>query len=163
MLTTTIPDVIDFYLAAWRDLPECQAPVVVFDGMPDSAPDTLVTIGGTSTPVTVGNRTWASLGGPSGIPAQDETYAINCVVSSYVGGGSEAQKTARDNAFTIFEAIEVQVRKDPQCGGLLGTGWTTFSEIEDMTQTSADDPEVDKGRICTVLFTISVFSRRRSE
>jgi hypothetical protein len=168
--TTTVPDAIDYLLNMIAALPECAPPVAVLDGFPGeiSGLDTIVTVGGEMNPTATGTMSWAALGGP--VPARDERYTIDVGVWCWVGGSnnvddleslSDAQKTARDNAFTIVRAIEKAVRNDPTFGGLFGTGWSSVLDTFHVDQTNADtDPT--QGRVCDVHFDVGVYSRRRT-
>lgn len=170
-LTTSIPAVVDALLVLWRALNLVDAtgsPISIFDGYPGpQLPDTFVQVGGIDQLTADGSQDWASLGVTNLIaPARDERYAIDCAVTSYMGGvdagvtgTSDAQKTARDNAFTVLTALETAVRGDPKLGSTLGTGWISFGERVSLSQTTPEDPEAGKGRTATFLFSVDVYHR----
>lgn len=180
--TTSIPNVIDALLTKWRGLAVKVAGVdslIVFDGMPGSyLPDTFACVGGLPGNTVNGAQDWASLGAAyTGTPAsRDEKYTITCYARSYVGGSddaggtgfSDAQKTARDNAFAVVSVLEDAVRTDPVLrnvtsvfpdGQGLKTGWLSFGTRYDVEQTPEDDASAEKGRWANVIFEVAVYKR----
>jgi len=180
ILTTSIPDAIDAAVALVRalNLTVGGDPLEVFDGFPGpNAPDNFVQIGGLEQTATSATQEWMSLGSTNGLaPARDEKYTINCATCCYVGGSdadgtstSDAQKSARDNAFTIVRAIEVGIRENPKLAsatagdglisGGLGTGWVAFGDHIELQQTDAQDPRAGMGRKAVVLWDLAIFKR----
>lgn len=180
ILTTSIPDAIDAVLALIRalNLSVGGDPLEVFDGLPGpQTPDNFVQIGGIEQHTASAVQDWMSLGSTNGLaPARDEKYTIGCGVFCYVGGAdagtsstSDAQKAARDNAFTVVRDIETGLRQNPKLAsatagdglisGGLGTGWVAFGDQIELQQTVREDPEAGKGRRAVVLFGITIFKR----
>lgn len=179
VLTTSIPSVIDAVCALIRglNLTVDNDPVEVFDGLAGpNIPDVYVQVGGIEQTAVTGAQAWHSLGAANGVaPAREERYEINCGVFAYVGGtdasnagASDAQKTARDLAFTIVDAIESALRTNPKLatvtagdgllpGNGLGTGWVEFGGRIDLEETTAADPKADMGRRANVVFNIGIY------
>lgn len=181
---TSIPDALDAILALIRalNLKVENDPVEVFDGLAGpNVPDVFVQVGGIDQTAVDGDQEWHSFGSPAGIaPNRDERYRINCGVFAYVGGAdagessaSDAQKSARDIAFTILAAIERGLREnvklesaDNGADGLivggLNVGWVEFGGHMSLEETTRNDPEAGKGRRAVVLFEVGVFKRLSS-
>lgn len=180
MQTTAYPDVVDALLAKFRGLnlisPTDRQPVVVFDGYSGpSYPNLFVQVGGEPEPTADGKQEWISLGSSNGgVPAsRDELVTIHCYVFSAIGGdddlgqsgASDAQKTARDNAFYVVRAIESALRSDVFLanGGtpvLRYAAWASFAESHFIvTQTSGDDEDAAQFRKCRVDFDVSYRNR----
>ena len=177
---TSVPNVIDALLSKIRALTAvtgAQPPVLVYDGPPGpDEPDLYVTVGGGTEVVSDGRQTVASLGSAATKPASfDENYAISGWVYSFVGGGddagvagvSDAQKTARDNAYTIFEAISTAIQNDPTLaaetsvfpdGNGLASGWINVEDHR-LEQTNPDDDKSAFGRWAFVHWTVRVHKR----
>lgn len=153
-------------------------PVYVFDGDPgQNQPDSYIQVGGTQDPAISGGQVFAGLGAT----VKYEDYVIDCAVSCYVGGNaatgwgstdtatstqaqSDAQLSARTNAYAIFAQIEQAMISDIQLQNVANPVDPTtvlWTEIIPKTtqQTSAADPESDKGRICNIFFDIRVHGR----
>ncbi len=167
MSTSSYPAVIDLLLAKIRALPECAEPVKVFDGIPGPyAPKTFVTIGGQVDPTEEGEVAWAELGARS----TWEIYEVACYVNSWVGGtdntgttAGDAQKTARDNVFTIYNAIQTALLADVnlsvQNGGTPACLFQgTNSLVVHQTPVNANDDGA-KGRVCQINFRVHVKAR----
>jgi hypothetical protein len=181
VLTTSIPHAIDAILALVRalNMKVDNDPIEIFDGLAGpNVPDIFVQIGGVEQVTADGTQQWHSLGSTPGIaPPRDENYQIRCGVFAYIGGAdadvstaSDAQKAARDIAFTVLAAIETGLRTNPKLlsadagadgliDGGLGTGWVEFGGHLQLEETTRDDPEAGKGRRAVVLFEIGVFKR----
>lgn len=172
--TTTMPAVIDGLLKLFRGLTAVTSDttVYVFDGLPaDGQYDKFIQIGGVDPITADGHQDWASLGVASGAPTRDENYVINCYVSCYVGGTdatvsaiSDAQKAARDQAFTLVAAMEAGLRADPVLATTLGTpfaatGWLSWGGRVQLEQTVANDPDDEFGRRAILAIEIGVFAR----
>ena len=181
ILTTSIPDAIDAIVALARalDLTVGGDPLEVFDGWPGpQAPDNFMQVGGIDQTAASGTQEWMSLGSTNGIaPARDENYTIKCGVFCFVGGADadatstsdDAQKTARDNAFTIVRAFETGLRENPKLAsatagdglisGGLGTGWVAFGGQIELQETDPTNPRAGMGREAVVLFEVGIFKR----
>jgi hypothetical protein len=172
--TTTMPAVIDGLLSLFRGLTAVTGDkqVQVFDGLPGpNVPEKFIQIGGVDPITADGTQDWMSLGVASGAPARDENYIINCYVSCYVGGtdattaaSSDAQKVARDNAFTLVAAMEAGLRADPVLATTLGspfaaTGWISWGGRVQLEQTTLDSLDAELGRRAVVSIEIGVFAR----
>jgi len=189
-----VPHVIDALLTKFRALSvtitDAQGQTlpktpIVYDGLPPAGfDDVVICVGGGLDPTADSNQTWASLGQPGavgGAPARDERAIVRCYASSFIGGDdtsaqdnatitdsiSDAQKKARDNAYSIVNAAEVALRSDPQLLGLggaapgvalLGTGWVEFV-AGTLHQTNETDESATQGRYATVEFAVGWFSR----
>ena len=106
---SSIPAAIDYLVATITALPECAAPVIVEDGWPTRSSPKGVGIGvipGDGT--TEDEVTEAQMGAQR----EYEEYDIPCIVWAHVG--EPVAKTARDQAFTIFDAI---LRSEERRGG----------------------------------------------
>jgi hypothetical protein len=147
---TTIDAVIDALLALIAGLPECAAPVFVSDGYPISEPNTIVTVGGTVEPVVEGDHSWAEIGHL----AREEDYLVQVVISAYDGGF--VQKTARDQAFTIFRAIDAALVADPTLGGLVRICASTLLSLK-----QTDIETASRGRFAALTFHVHVKNRIR--
>ena len=152
-VTSSIPAAIDYLVAQTRALPECAAPVGVFDGWPGRA-DTGVVIGITpEDDATENEPVHAQLGAQM----EREVYDIPCIVWAYVGGGEEAMKQARDAAFVILDAIMTKIRADRTLGGALHSGWAQVTGWR--VEQTGDAEEAGSGRTCQIRFGISAENR----
>lgn len=173
-VTTTMPTVIDGLLALFRGLDAVTSDkqAAVFDGLPGpQVPEKFIQVGGVDPITGDGAQDWASLGVASGAPSRDENYTISVYVSCYVGGAgadqsdiADAQKTARDNAFTLVAAMEAGLRADPVLATTLGspfatTGWISWGGRVQLEETTMDSPDADLGRRAVVAIEIGVFAR----
>lgn len=172
--TTTMTTVIDGLLELFRGLSAVTSDkeVEVFDGLPGpTVPPKFIQVGGVDPVTADGTQDWASLGVASGAPARDEHYTINVYVSCYVGGAdatedgsSDAQKVARDNAFTLVAAMEAGLRADPVLATTLGapfasTGWLSWGGRVTLEETTMDSPDAELGRRAVVALEIAVYAR----
>jgi len=148
----------------------------VFDGLPTDEPETYVMVGGSGNPVSTGKQSWASLGASNGgIPAsRDEEYDVELTIVSWVGGSddanapssSDAQRSARQNVFTIAAQIETGLRNDPSIGGTVyssaagdGTGWASWGTDVRLDETNDGDDDAGMGRKAVLTVHIGVFKR----
>ena len=169
MANSSVPAVIDYLLATCRALPIVKvpsAPISVFDGFPGpTIPDEFIAIGGGSTPTIAGPEKWAAIGALK----RDEDYLVEIAIASYAGGSSDsnnpsdysnAQKTARDRAFTIWSAVDGALR-GTLAKVTLGSTVNIAAEITDISveQTDVNDPQALKGRRCTIVFYVHVLNR----
>lgn len=176
--TTAFPDVVDALLLMFRNLnltsPTDGSPVPVFDGFPGPGyPDLFVQVGGAAEPSGDGKQEWISLGSSNGgIPAsRDELMSVHCYVMAKAGGDadipqtgpSDAQKTARDNAFYVVRAIETALRNDVFLanGGtpvLQYAAWASFAESHMIVDQTSSDSDT-RFRVCQVSFDVSYRNR----
>lgn len=176
--TTVYPDVVDALLLMFRTLalasPTDGVPVPVYDGFSGPGyPNLFVQIGGEPEPVGDGRQEWISLGSSNGgVPAsRDEFVSIHCYVYSVIGGdddlaqdgASDAQKTARDNAFFVVRAIEAALRNDVFLanGGtpvLRSAAWASFGESHFVVNQTGPDDDT-RFRACRVDFDVSYRNR----
>lgn len=150
MVTSSIPGGIDWLVTNITALPECAAPVGVFDGWPGRA-DTGVVIGITpEDDETDVEPMHAELGAQK----EWEEYVIPCVLWAYVGGGPEAMKTARDAAFVVFDAIQTLIRTTTgrTLGDNLHSGVAAVRSWR--IKQTGDAEEAGTGRTCTIRFNI---------
>lgn len=154
MATSSIPAAIDHLVTAARGLPAFAAPVVVCDGWPDQRGNTGIVIGVTPDDDTTDDL---NMHAELGAQAQWEEYDIPCLVWSYVGGGQEAMKTARDAAFVLYDALDTYLRQHRSLGDVLKSGTAYISRVA-VAQTG-NAPEAGEGRSCVLSFTIRCKSR----
>ncbi|RAN92658.1 hypothetical protein GAR05_06150 [Micromonospora saelicesensis] len=153
MATSAIPASIDYLVATAESLPECAAPVRVFDGWPDARADVALAIGvtpedsATEDGVTHGNL---------GAQTQWEDFTIPCIIwCRKVGGG--AMKTARDGAFVILNALDTHLRSHRDLGGALRSGTAIATNVV-IRQTDTAE-EAGDGRVCEIHFDVLCRSR----
>lgn len=165
--TASLIDALISMCAALPAVTSANPPVDVFDGFPGpNMPATFIAIGGFSDDVMIsGRETWETIGTRSRI----EEYEVLGYVYSWVGGDdnlgqfspSDAQKTARDQANTLVQAIEAQLLHDPsltaQNNGDPLVTWTLFSATG-LKQPAADDPDIAKGRWAQYDFAVQVYN-----
>lgn len=145
----------------WPTLLGTDNNVEVFDGITGtSVPANYVTLGaGTGIKVEPG-KTWT----PLGAPHYEEAFSVGCEVSCLVGGSnlpgdfgvSDAQRSARSNAFAIFETIRTALRADLRLTNVTdppGILWSSVKITGDVVQTDEEDPEAAAGRACTLPFS----------
>lgn len=120
MATSSIPAAIDYLVAQARLLPECADPVTVHDGYPAGPGERYVAIG--VVPHEDGDTEDDVVHGQLGAQMERETYVIPCEFVAWVGGAEEAAKTARDQAFAMFNAFVTRVRQDRTLGLALHSG-----------------------------------------
>jgi hypothetical protein len=151
-VTSSIPAVIDWLVAHIGALPECAAPVVVSDGWPLKRNATGVEIGVTPEDSQIENQAMpAQLGGQ----LDDEQYDIPITVRGWTGGTS--QKTARDTAFTIANAIWGLLRTHPTVDDLLNSGAVQITDTG--IRQTGDVASAGQGRRCEVRFTVHCRNR----
>lgn len=87
-----------------------------------------------------------------------ERYEIPCVVWAHVGGTSA--KTARDEAFTIFNAIIAMIRINP-AGRTLGGALNSGAAIVHNVRVEQTDDAIDAGygRMCVIKFNVGCNNR----
>ena len=149
MATSTIPAALDGILAGLRAAAALTG-VTIFDGQPttDDDPDFIaIGFGDDLGAAVVGQQKPAALGNLR----REETYEINCEVSSWLGDA--VMKTVRDRAFTNLAAIENVVRND---GTLAGT--VTFGDFGRSFQVI--QVQTVQGAVCSIRFTINVVITR---
>jgi hypothetical protein len=154
MATSTIPAAIDHLVTAVRALPAFAAPVVVCDGWPDQRGNTGIVIGVTPDDDTTDDL---NMHAELGAQAQWEEYDIPCLVWSYVGGGQESMKTARDAAFALYDALDTYLRAHRSLDDVLRSGTAYISRVA--VQQTGNAPEAGEGRSCVLAFTIRCKSR----
>ena len=153
-------------------------PVYVFDGITGpNQPDNFIQVGGTQDPTISGGQVFAGLGAT----VKYEDYVIDCAISCYVGGDdnpgwgsadtatssaakSEAQLSARSNAYAIFAQIEQALISDIQLQNVadpVNPFTVLWCEVvpKTTTQTNDDDPESSKGRACNIYFDVRAHGR----
>jgi hypothetical protein len=92
-----------------------------------------------------------------GAQMEREFYEIPCEVAAGVGGGEEAAKAARDQAFAIYNAFVTEVRRDRTLGGALHSGHALVTRMR-MEQTATPE-EAGKGRVCSIKFVVRCENR----
>lgn len=155
MATSSIPAAIDYLVAQTRALPECADPVTVHDGFPAGSGNPAVAIG--VVPHEAGDTSDEVVHAQLGAQMEREYYDIPCEVVAWVGGGEEAVKTARDAAFTIYNAIVTRVRQDRTLGGALHSGAAIVTTMR-MEQTS-EPIQAGEGRACSIKFAVRCENR----
>jgi hypothetical protein len=178
MANTTYPTFVDQLLGKIRALPQCAPPVFVYDGIQGpNSPDLYVAVGGMSEPTEEGTVEWAELGAD----AQWEDYEVQSYIYSWVGGDdnfgqgsngndavNDAQKTARDNAFTVYNAINAALLADVNfylsnlaAGGTMPlVQWCNISKKTLLqTPAAADGDTGQRGRAARIDFSIYVRAR----
>jgi hypothetical protein len=143
-------------------------PVPIFDGPPGGAgvPPVFIAIGGQDPELTIGTEDWSWLGTAS----RYENYNLIGHTYAYVGGddnlgqfqSNDAQKTARDQAITLVQAVEAALCGDPTLHTVNTTTvnyplvtWAYVVKVN-LVQPTADDPNLASGRWAGCDFTINV-------
>lgn len=155
----------------WTSLGGSGEPPVIFDGVPTAnQPDNLIALGGTAAPTSTGEQPFAGLGGVY----KYETYEITAFVSCYVGGAagsgvmasggadpSDAQGTARTNAYAILATLETAARQDKQLLTVTNPPGILWHDLQPVNEenTNADSPEAADGRATTIEFHVRVHGR----
>lgn len=155
MATSSINTAIDYLVQQIRALPECAAPCSVHDGFPAGTGNPAVAIG--VVPHEDGNTAAEVVHAQLGAQMEWETYNIPCVVSSWVGGGEDAMKPARDAAFTVYNAIVTLVRADRTLGSLLRGGAAIVTQTRVDQTVTAD--QAGEGRSCAIAFLVQCKNR----
>lgn len=153
--TSSIPAAIDYLVSTVRALPECAPPVSVHDGFPAGTGNPAVAIG--VVPNEDGVTARESVHAQLGAQAEYETFSIPVAIESWIGGGEEAMKPARDAAFTIFNAINTAVRADRTLGGVLHGGAAILTSTRVDQTVTAD--AAGEGRSCSVMFLVQCKNR----
>lgn len=151
---TAMGPVIDYLVSLISGLPACAPPVLVTDGWPGTyQAQQMVSVGGgpeIDDQSTV--RDFAVLGnGPGNM---EEEFGVQVYIRCWTGG--TIQKTSRDQALTIFQAIEAKVRTDMSLGGN-ATPYPVRIGQADLRQTTPDNAQ--KGRVAEIRFTVNVRNR----
>lgn len=155
MATSSIPAAIDYLVATARLLPECAAPVIVEDGWPTRRSNTGLAIGVIPGDDTVDDEV---VHAQLGAQMEREIYEIPCIIWARVGGANA--KTARDAAFTVFNAFVTMVRVNPAgrtLGGALNSGFAMVHNVR-IVQTGTAT-EAGEGRQCEVIFSVRAENR----
>jgi hypothetical protein len=155
MATSSIPAAIDWLYAEVRALPECAAPVTVHDGFPAGTGATAVAIG--VRPHEDGDTEDEVVEAQLGAQLEWEQYLIPCIVSAWIGGGEESTKTARDAAFTVFNAIVTRIRQDRTLGGALHSSYALVTGIQ--VEQTFTPTQAGEGRTCSISFNVRCKNR----
>ena len=159
MADTTMFEMVDALVALISGLPAC-APangVFVSDGFPmDTSANVVVAVGGTTNPTATLTSATVTVGGQ----AVKEEYEIEGTVSAWNGGTN--QQEVRNNAKTVYTAIQAAVRAQVAPGGAgfsLATGQLVFAEmvVADLKQT--DENSRQDGREAVVTFRVMCTAR----
>jgi hypothetical protein len=154
-VVSAIPASIDYLVSAIGALTECAAPCIVEDGWPTRSSPLGVAVG-----VIPGDDTTDDevAHAQLGADMEWETFEIPCVVWAHVGAASA--KTARDAAFTVFDAILAMVRVKPAgrtLGGALHSGVAVVHNVR-VIQTG-DAAAAGEGRMCEIRFSVGCKNR----
>lgn len=155
MATSSIPAAIDYLVAAARALPEFAAPVTVHDGFPAGAGNPALAIG--VVPHEDGDTPNDVVHAQLGALMEREFYDIPCEIAAWVGGGEEATKTARDQAFTLFNAFTTKVRQDRTLGNALHSGAALVTGVR--VDQTAEPTQAGEGRTCSIKFVVRCENR----
>lgn len=96
---------------------------------------------------------WAAMrvGGAS----REETLMLSVSLSSFVGGGPEAQQTATERAYALLNTLETALRADPTIGGTV-----RLAGVQSHEMLEATDPEVlSRGRVTDISVLIRAATR----
>ncbi|WP_319460086.1 hypothetical protein [Micromonospora sp. RTP1Z1] len=159
MATSSIPAAVDYLVATARALTGLPQPLaealVVSDGFPAGAGATAFAVG--IIPYDDGDTPNEVVHGQLGAQMEREFYEVPCEIGVLVGGGEEATKAARDQAFAIYNAFVTAVRADRTLGGALHSGAGLVTRMR-MEQTATPE-EAGKGRICSIKFVVRCENR----
>lgn len=155
MAISSVPAAVDYLVAAARALPGMPETLQVSDGFPAGNGNPAFAIG--VVPWDDGDTPNEVVHAQLGAQMERETYEIPCEIAAGVGGGEEAAKTARDQAFAIFNAFVTQIRRDRTLGGALHSGAALVTRVR-MDQT-AEPGEAGTGRICSIKFVVRCDNR----
>ncbi len=155
MATSSIPAAIDYLVSAARALPEFAAPVTVHDGFPVGPGNPALAIG--VVPNEDGDTPNEVVHAQLGALMEREFYDIPCEIAAWVGGGEEAAKAARDQAFVLFDAVTTKIRLDRTLGGALHSGAALATGVR-MEQT-AEPTQAGEGRTCSIRFVVRCENR----
>ena len=151
---TAMGPVIDYLVALIAGLPECAAPVQVTDGWPGTyQAQQMVSVGGGPEMDDQSTlRDFVVMGNAPG--NLEEEFAVQVYIRCWTGG--TIQKTSRDQALTIFQAIEAKVRTDLTLGGTVAP-YPVHVGQADLRQTMPGASL--KGRVAEIRFTVNVRNR----
>lgn len=156
MANSSYPTVRDYLYAQVTALFAAQTDVRVSDGWPVTGARRTVRLGfppeGTDTDTAVEP---AQLGADQ----ESETYRIPGRVSSWVGGAELAVKTARDEAFAMFDTILTWIRttNGRTMGGALNSN---IARIESyIVAETSEKGSAAEGRRCEITFTVLCVNR----
>jgi hypothetical protein len=153
MAASAVPGAIDALIAL---IAATDPTLQVNDGWSISPQPRMVLVGVTDqTPTTSLTHAWAGIGAQR----QDESFDIPCVI--WCASGDKTQKTVRDEAFAILDAIETALLATSTSRTLNGA-LTPPGVAEIVTgafdQTNTDD-EAGEGRQARIYFTVRCTSR----
>jgi hypothetical protein len=154
MATSSIPAAVDYLVAAARALPGLTTDAVS-DGFPTSSTNPAFAIG--VVPFDEGDTPNEVVHAQLGAQMEREYYDIPCEIAAGVGGGEEAAKTARDQAFAIYDAFVTKVRQDRTLGNALHSGAALVTRMR-MDQTATPE-EAGNGRVCSIKFVVRCENR----
>ncbi|MGZ4663719.1 MAG: hypothetical protein ACXV5Q_01365 [Frankiaceae bacterium] len=151
---TAIGPVTDYLVALITALPECAPPVLVTDGWPGTfqAQQMVCVGGGPDTDDQSTMRDFVVMG--NGPRNMQEEFAIQVYIRCWTGG--TLQKPSRDQALTIFQAIEAKIRADLTLGGTVQTYPARIGQA-DLRQTTWENAQ--KGRVAEIRFTVDIKNR----
>ncbi len=155
MATSSVPAAVDYLVAAARALPDLPESATVHDGFPVAAGNPGFAIG--VVPHEDGDTPNDVVHAQLGAQMERESYGIPCEIVAWVGGGEEAAKAARDQAFAIFNAFVTKIRQDRTLGNALHSGAALVTGVR-MDQT-ATAPEAGEGRACSITFVVRCENR----
>lgn len=154
MATSSIPAAIDYLVTAARALPGLAADVVS-DGFPVGVANPAFAIG--VVPFDDGDTPNDVVHAQLGAQMEREFYDVPCEIAAGVGGGEEAAKTARDQAFAIYNAFVAKIREDRTLGGALHSGAALVTGVR-VEQTYEPD-DAGRGRVCSIKFVVRCENR----
>jgi hypothetical protein len=152
MATSSIPASLDWLVANIGALPECAAPTTVHDGFPVGTGPTAVAIG--VRPHEDGDTEDEVVEAQLGAQLEWEEFVIPCIISAWIGGGEEATKMARDEAFRVFNAIVTLIRTLPgrKLGGALHSAYSMVTGVQ--VKQTYTPTQAGEGRTCSIAFNV---------
>lgn len=149
---SSIPAAIDGLLAIINARSEITANnVQVWDGFPTAIADNMITVGGSTNNTAQGVQSPAQLGGFF----REEDYTLEVTISTYSGGNnSTAQKSTRDMAFSLFEAVANGVRADATLGGAV-----RYAQVMSVDYKATDEETASNGRYS--ILTVGIRCQQR--
>ncbi|MFE7868845.1 hypothetical protein ACFUYE_00635 [Micromonospora humida] len=154
MVASSIPEAVDYLVAAARTLPGLAADAVS-DGFPVGTANPAFAVG--IIPFDDGDTSNEVVHAQLGAQMEREFYEVPCEIAAGGGGGEEAAKAARDAAFGIFNAFVTKIRQDRTLGGALHSGAALVTGIR-MEQTATPE-EAGQGRVCSIKFVVRCENR----
>ncbi|MCX4474814.1 hypothetical protein OOK41_31635 [Micromonospora sp. NBC_01655] len=145
---------MDYLVATARTLPGLTSDSVS-DGFPAGVANPAFAVG--VVPFDDGDTANEVVHAQLGAQMERETYEIPCEIAVGVGGGEEAAKAVRDQAFGIFDAFVTEIRRDRTLGGALHSGAALVTRVR-MDQTATPE-EAGRGRICSIKFAVRCDNR----